>query len=165
MGSLRRTGLVIIRLCKVEVIANSSKLPMLPHEVLQMALTEGMQWSIVSQAHHLGNNSRLLLDPWKETNTCHWPGGHCHFFFFLHAGLATIIHFISKPNCWKLFHLNNTLMPDLLGGHLLCKYINHLDLHLKEGWQYLGHVILSSCHLRRRAWSKKHSPLPPKMLC
>ena len=64
-----------------------------------------------------------------------------------------------------MLHLNNILMPDLLDGHLLCKYINHLDLHLKEGWQYLGHVILSSPHLGRRAWSKKHSPLPPKTLC
>lgn len=64
-----------------------------------------------------------------------------------------------------MFHLNNTLMRDLLDGHLSCKYINHLDLHLKEGWQYLENVILSSPHLGRRAWSKKRSPLPPKTLC
>lgn len=64
-----------------------------------------------------------------------------------------------------MLHLNNTLMPDLLDGHLLYKYISHLDLHLKGGWQYLGYVILSLPHLRRRAWGKKHSPLPPKMLC
>jgi len=42
VGSLRRTGQVTIKLCKVEVIANSSKFLMLPHRVLEMPLTEGM---------------------------------------------------------------------------------------------------------------------------
>lgn len=162
--SPRRTGQITIRLHKVEVIANSSKLPVLPHRVLQMPLIEGTHRSIISQVHHLRNN--LRLPSWPIKGEQYLPlTWRALPFFFLHAGLATIIHFALKPDCYKTRHFNNTLMPDLLDGHLLCSNINHLDLHLKEGWQNLGHVILSSPHHRRRAWSKKHSPLPPKTLC
>lgn len=162
--SLRRTGQITIRLHKVEVIASSSKLPVLPHRVLQMPLIEGMHRSIISQVHHLHSN--LRLPSWSIKGEQHLPLTLKALpIFFLHAGLATIIHFALKPDCYKTCHFNNTLMPDLLDGHLLCSNINHLDLHLKEGWQNLGHVILSLPYHRRRAWSKKHSPLPPKMLC
>lgn len=64
-----------------------------------------------------------------------------------------------------MLHFNNPFMPDLQDGHLSCKHIKRPDLHLKEWWQCLGHILLSLPHLRRRAWSKKHSPVPAKTFC